>query len=94
MDKKPIKYQGISDAYVGRGEEGKDERSSFFFSTLIFNQHHEGDPSWRHHTVMKVKLSKVSHPLPSEECGALPGTNTPSTDPEIYMSLLHTSQPY
>lgn len=45
MDKKPIKYQGIRDAYTGRGEEGKDKRSSSFISTLIFNQHHEGDPS-------------------------------------------------
>lgn len=57
MDKKSIKFQGISDAYVGRGDKGKEERSSFFISTLIFNQHH---------IVIKVKLSKVSPPLPSE----------------------------
>lgn len=94
MVKKSIKFQGISDACVGRGEEGKEERSSFFISTLIFNQHHKGDPSRRHHTVMEAKLSKVSPPLPSEEGGALPGTNSSSTDPEVYVSLFHMLQTY
>lgn len=42
---------------------------------------------------MKVKLSKVSLPLPREEGGALPGTNTLSTDPEIYVMSFHMSQP-
>lgn len=38
---------------------------------------------------MEAKLPKVCPPLPSEECGALPGTNTSFTDPEIYVSLFH-----
>lgn len=41
------------------------------------------------YTVMKAKLPKLSPPLPSEEGGALPGTNTSSTDPEVYVSLFH-----
>lgn len=38
---------------------------------------------------MEAKLPKVCPPLPSEEGGALSGTNTSSTDPEIYVSLFH-----
>lgn len=80
----------------GVGKEKVSKRFLFLNQYLDFQptSQHKGDPSWRHHPVVKAKVSKVSPPLPSEGEGALPGTNTSSTDPETSISLLHISQPY
>lgn len=96
-NKKPIKFQGTVAMCMlaGVGKEKVCKSFLLLHQDLDFQptSHHKGDPSWRHHPVVKTKLSKVSPP-PIEGESALPGTNSSSTDPETYISLLHISQPY